>query len=605
MCASSMLMAPGDERECREVRKTCHRCHATAHSLRVGPSLRPQMHTEEPSPVAPDSSTPVEAPPKNGRAGLRHWRHDLLAGLVVSFVSLPLSSGIAIASGAPPIYGIISSIIAGLIFPFVGGSFVTISGPAAGLAPALLVTMAALGGAGDADHVGAGYAMLLVVICMVGVAQVVMSKLGLARFAAVFPASVVEGMLGAIGILILVKALPLALGILEPVHAHGFVEYVREIPHWVAAADTRSVIIATVCLVIFGVLGTSIVRKVALFRTVPAHVFAVAAGVAMAAAFGMGSEFLIAVPANPLSGIQLPDFRGLATSPNLWKAAAIGFFTLTLIDGVESLATAQAIDRIDPFKRKSTPDKVLRAMGISNVGSSLLGGLTVIPGGVKSKTCIEAGGRTLWANFANAMFLLCFLFIAPGIVSLIPKSALGAVLVYTGWKMAHPRIAAHLRSVGNEQFGLYVATVAVTLMTDLLVGVLAGTALKYLYVVGKGTSGSGSRGLTKRLVEPWRDPVTSSEVTDGTHVLEVGRPLVCFNAYRLMERLDSRSGEHPTVIRLAGGATIVDHTAAEALLTSAEEGNGSTIRVEGVDSLSPVSPHQHAVRLRSDLRGSR
>lgn len=150
--------------------------------------------------------------PRNGIAGLKHLRHDLLAGLVVSMVSLPLSSGIAIASGAPPVYGLISAIIAGLVYPFVGGSFVTIAGPAAGLAPALMVTMAALGGAGDADHVGAGYPLLLVVICAVGLIQVVLAALKMARFAAIFPISVVEGMLGAIGLLIIVKSLPMFFG---------------------------------------------------------------------------------------------------------------------------------------------------------------------------------------------------------------------------------------------------------------------------------------------------------------------------------------------------------------------------------------------------------
>ena len=169
--------------------------------------------TEDSSPAAEGGEKP-----QNGLKGFAHFRYDFLAGFVVSLVSLPLSSGIAIASGAPPIYGIISSIIAGLVFPFVGGSFMTISGPAAGLAPALLAIMAALGGAGNADEVGAGYHMLLVVIFVVGIAQVLMARLGLARYAGIFPASVVEGMLGAIGVLILVKALPLFFGYLSLIH---------------------------------------------------------------------------------------------------------------------------------------------------------------------------------------------------------------------------------------------------------------------------------------------------------------------------------------------------------------------------------------------------
>ena len=138
-------------------------------------------------------------------AGLKHWRHDLVAGLVVSLISVPFSLGIAVASGAPPICGLISAIIAGLVLPFLGGSYVTISGPAAGLAPALLAAMLLLG-RGD---LAIGYPLLLVAICLTGLVQVVLAKFKAARFSAIFPSSVVEGMLASIGLLIIAKQLPL------------------------------------------------------------------------------------------------------------------------------------------------------------------------------------------------------------------------------------------------------------------------------------------------------------------------------------------------------------------------------------------------------------
>src|SRR3954447_15080243 len=137
--------------------------------------------------------------PQNGLAGLKHWRHDLLAGLVVSMVSVPFSLGIAVASGAPPICGLISAIIAGLVLPFLGGSFVTVSGPAAGLAPVLLASMLLLG----RGNLVIGYPLLLGAICLTGLAQVVLARFKAARFCALFPASVVEGMLAAIGLLII------------------------------------------------------------------------------------------------------------------------------------------------------------------------------------------------------------------------------------------------------------------------------------------------------------------------------------------------------------------------------------------------------------------
>src|SRR3954465_11131089 len=162
--------------------------------------------------------------PRNGLDGLKHWRHDIVAGLMVSLISLPFSLGIAVASGAPPVSGLISAIIAGLVLPFLGGSYVTISGPAAGLAPALLAAMTILG-KGDLKI---GYPLLLVAICLTGLVQVVLARFKAARFSALFPSSVVEGMLASIGLLIVAKQLPLLIG--HPFHAHEFWGIVAEVP---------------------------------------------------------------------------------------------------------------------------------------------------------------------------------------------------------------------------------------------------------------------------------------------------------------------------------------------------------------------------------------
>jgi MFS superfamily sulfate permease-like transporter len=563
-------------------------------------------------PAAKAAGVPLHAKeaPQNGLKGLKHWRHDLLAGFVVSLVSLPLSSGIAIASGAPPIYGIISSIIAGLVFPFIGGSFVTISGPAAGLAPALMATMIALGGAGDADHVGAGYPMLLAVIFIAGLGQVVMAKLNLARFAAVFPAAAVEGMLGAIGVLILVKALPLFFGFLGTTHAHGFLEYLAEVPHWWAEGDRSALIIGAVTLAIMLAANSALAKRWSLFAKVPPHLFGVAFAVPAAMLMGLkerDARFLITVPENPLSGLSLPDFGGLFTSPELWWAAAVGVMTLMLIDGVESLATAQAIDRIDPFKRQSIPDRLLLSMGLSNMLSSLVGGLTVIPGGVKSKTNIEAGGRTLWANFVNAMFLLVFLFLAPGLVAMLPKAALGAILVYTGWKMMHPSIVRGLATVGKEQVLVYLVTITVTLLTDLLIGVFVGTLVKLLVVAWMRRQGlltaKTPAGPVQVLKELFADPVSSvEELEDGAHVLHVAHPVVSFNAFRLFERVSQeRAAGHQVHIVIEPSSGLVDHTAMEGLHRVEHELEG--VSVDGLQGLQPRGKHPASVRSGVKLAG--
>ena len=547
--------------------------------------------------------------PQNGLAGLKHWRYDLVAGFVVSLVSLPLSSGIAIASGAPPIYGIISSIIAGLVFPFVKGSFVTISGPAAGLAPALLAIMVSLGGAGGADHVGNGYPLLLVVIFLVGVLQVIMARLKLARFAAIFPASVVEGMLGAIGVLILVKALPLFFGFIGHDDNHKFVHMLKETPNWAMQGNHNATAIAVVTLVVMLAAASKTARKIALFRIVPPHMFGVTIGILMSVGLGLGTDnpaYLIQVPADPFSGVQLPAFAELFARTDLWKAAFIGVVTLTMIDGVESLATAQAIDRIDPFRRRSEPNKVLSAMGLSNIFSSLVGGLTVIPGGVKSKTCIEAGGRTLWANFVNAMMLLIFLFIAPGLISLIPKAALGAILVYTGWKMVHPSIGRHLAKIGMEQVALYTLTIVVTLFGGLLEGVIVGTVAKYLligsYSARAARLSRGKLKLSSLLTDVFRDPVGRIDRDGPRAVVHITRPLVCFNAYKLHEDLEHLDHDvTEVVLEIDDSAALIDHTACEAMFSEVDAHENRSLEIRGLGGMQALSSHREAIRLQ-DVR---
>src|ERR1700758_657994 len=182
--------------------------------------------------------------PRNGLAGLKHWRHDLVAGLVVSMISVPFSLGIAVASGAPPICGIVSAIIAGLVLPFLGGSYVTISGPAAGLAPALFAGMIALGhvrlghGGSQSEMLAVGYPLVLVAIAIVGVLQVILAKLKVARLSAIFPAAAIQGMLAAIGLMIIVKQIPLFMGV--KFEAHEFWAVLGEAPRHVQSMSHQT-----------------------------------------------------------------------------------------------------------------------------------------------------------------------------------------------------------------------------------------------------------------------------------------------------------------------------------------------------------------------------
>lgn len=556
-------------------------------------------------------STAINPPldkPQNGIAGFKHLRQDITSGIVVSLVSLPLSSGIAIASGVPPIYGLISAVIAGLIFPFIGGAYMTIAGPAAGLAPALMAIMVAMGGAGDAEHLGAGYPHLLCIIFMVGCLQLVIAGLRLARFAAMIPVSVVEGMLASIGFMIMVKQLPMLFGFTGKVHAHEFFEYVKEAPEFARHMTPMVFGIGAASLAMLFALG-ALAKKVSFLKVVPPQLIAVVFGVALGYFFNLGGvengRFLIKLPETPFHGVHLPHFADLLARQDLWYAAILAVITLTMIDGVESLATALAIDRIDPFRRKSEPNRLLFAMAVCNIASSVVGGLTIIPGGVKSKCNIASGGRTLWANFTNAICLIVYLMVGQAWINMIPKGVLAAVLIFTGWKMCEPLVWRHMAKIGKEQFALFAFTVLVTLLTDLLIGIIAGVVAKYFLNLllcrqAVAASNDDSVSLGRYMLDFFRNPVGKKTVENGEVHLYLDKPLVCFNAMKLEQELSDLPVETKSVcVHLDSRVALIDHTSCETLHYLVESSAHSTtpIKVEGLERMLRLSKHTSSVHI--------
>ncbi len=513
-----------------------------------------------------DSDVSLGEKPQNGIAGLKHIRNDILSGIVVSLVSLPLSSGIAIASGCPPIYGLMSAIIAGLLFPFIGGAYMTISGPAAGLAPALMAVMISLGGAGDAQGVGAGYPFLLVVIFMVGCCQLVISLLGLARYASLIPVAVVEGMLASIGMLIIVKQFKPFFGFTGTVHAHEFYQYVLAIPECATNATTPVFITAMVTLVaLFTFAGLQ--KKVRLFQVLPPQLLAVILGVIVGQVVGLGSlnegKFLMNIPSNLFSSIQTPHFSELFARRDLWYAAFMAVVLLTMIDGVESLATAMAVDRIDPYRRRSNPNRVLMAMAISNIASSMLGGLTIIPGGVKSKVNVAAGGRTLWANFTNSICLILYIAVGYKLINMIPLGVLASVLLFTGWKMCEPAVWRHMAHIGKEQLGIFTFTLVATLATDLLWGIIAGVAAKFVlnaWLVRKSLKAQPATAAQKSsLLDLFANPVGRKEWIDGEYHIHVEKPVVWLNSRKLRKELNNLpSNARSVVLHMDAPVTVIE-----------------------------------------------
>jgi MFS superfamily sulfate permease-like transporter len=544
-------------------------------------------------------------------AGLKHWRYDLRSGFMVAMISLPFSMGIAITSGASPVCGIVSAIIAGLVLPFLGGSYVTISGPAAGLAPALFAGMIMLGGAmlgreaKQDELLRVGYPLVLVAICLAGLVQLVLARMKVARLSSIFPAAAIEGMLASIGLLIIVKQIPLFMGV--KFEAHEFWEILEEVPHHFSSVSWNVFVLGMVSLAVLFALAAIPSR---FLKVMPPPVWVFFLGTLVSQFFlHLDKPYLIDVPEAPLKHrVVLPNFADAFGHSALWLPLAYLVFLLVLIDGTESLTTILAVDKIDPYRRRSDPDRTLQAMGVSNVASSMLGGLTIIPGIVKSTANIMGGGRTQWANFYNACFLLVFLVFGRDLINMVPKTILAAILVFVGFKLCRPKVWRHVASIGSEQLLIFTITVLVTLSTDLLVGIAVGIAAKFVLsavltfsVTRRSPAGGYPRQALRCLMDLFRDPVTHREAQGNVYRLSFGRPLSCFNllhVYRAFAGIPAEARE--VHLELGDGVTLIDHTSCTQLLNFAHEyeqnGKGK-VEIHGLDRLRMRSDYESCMRV--------
>lgn len=547
-----------------------------------------------------------EAIPAAGLAGLQYWRHDLVAGLQVALLWTPFSLGVALASGAPAIAGLISAIVAGLLYPLLGGSHVTVSGPAAALAPVLLWGMLLLG-QGD---LAVGYPLVLVAIVLTGILQLLLAALRAGQYAAMLPATVVEAMLAAIGIMIILRQLPPLLGA-PAMPSQSVLHSLANLPQQLVQTQWLVAAIGLISLASMFALR----RKVSgLWRWVPAAIFVAGLGVLAGFVFDLDAALRIRMPDNVLDGIHLPAFAQLLARPELWLTMALVVFTFTLIDGVESVASVKAVDKIDPWRRKSDANKTLRAMGVCNLASGMIGGLTVIPNAVPSRANIEAGARTLWSNLYSGLFLLLFVLALPGLLARIPLAAIAGILIYIGWRLCEPALFARMLAIGRDRFVVFTGTVAAILLTDLLLGMLIGVAIElvlllYLLMPSLRYVLTGRLDPRASLALLWtnfsglfRSPVIKhrTELHDGQtwHVLTMGS-LVGFNLLPLEKLLARLPPSEGLRLRFTESARIIDHTAVEFLQHVEEEAaaHGRPFAIDGSAHFHAFSAHPLAARM--------
>jgi MFS superfamily sulfate permease-like transporter len=410
----------------------------------------------------------VTVPPKTGLAGLKeNWRSDLQSGFLVFLVALPLSLGIATASGFPPSAGMITAIIGGLVVSRINGSYLTINGPAAGL---IVVVLAAVQTLGEGDAL-AGYRYTLAAIVAASVLQVLMGVFKLGQLSSFFPASVVHGMLAAIGIIIIATQAHVMLGV-TPEPGNLF-STIAQIPHSLLNMKPDIVLISFLGLLIL-VIWPQIKSRIL------APVMGVLIGIVFAWHFDLdqdaaasGANYLVAIPDNFLVSFYFPDFSKVFTV-TFWEAV----ISISLVGSLESLLSTAAVDKLDPYKRCSDLDRDLKAVGLGNVITGLVGGLPMIAEIVRSSANIDNGAKTAWANFFHGLILLLFVVLFPRLINSIPLASLAALLVYTGYRLASPKTFFQVLDVGKEQLFIFIVTIMGVLATDLLMGVALGIVAK-------------------------------------------------------------------------------------------------------------------------------
>ena len=439
------------------------------------------------------TSTLEFSTPSTGLRGLKeNWRHDILAGFQIFLIALPLCLGIAMASNFPPMAGITAAMVGGLLVSRINGSYVTISGPAAGL---IVVTLSAVQTLGEGDPMS-GYRLALAAVVCAGALQTLLGLLKVGNLSAFFPSSVVHGMLAAIGVIIMAKQIHTVLGV-KP-EAGEIFNTIGEIPHSLVNLNPEIACIGIVSLLLM-ILWPQI--KLRYLKMLPAPIIVVLVGMALGQIFDLdhqhkyfihfpedhvytvGPSFLVAIPMNFLKGFYFPDFSKIGTL-QFW----IIVVTICLVSSIESLLSAAAIDKLDPFQRQSNLNRDLSGLGIGSSVSGFLGGLPMISEIVRSSANIDNGARTGWSNFFHGLFMLSFVALFPKLIHEIPLASLAALLVYTGYRLASPREFAKTLDIGVEQLALFMLTIIAVLATDLLIGVGIGIAAKIAIHMIRGVS---------------------------------------------------------------------------------------------------------------------
>ncbi len=513
---------------------------------------------------------------------------------MVSLIALPLGLGLALASEAPPISGIIAAVVGGMVVAILGGSNVTIAGPGNGLVIVLLGAITTLGG-GDMYQ---GYLFTLAAIVVSGVLMMLLGFLKMGRLADFFPASAIEGMLAAIGLGILSKQFHIMVGNNDA--SGSIIALLGKIPSAIIAlfqnADMSMLIAATIGIISLLIMIFYSKIRNPYFHLVPAPMWILILSIGFSyffvwtdAPYPLSAEYLVNIPDDAIRNLAFPDF-----SKVMQKDFILAVLAITLIASIESLLSIKAVDKLDPLSRRSNVNKDLKALGLATTLSGFVGGLNVVTVIARSSVNVNNGATNRSANFFHALFLVLFIVLFQDQLRRIPLAALAAILVFTGYKLATPKTLQKIAKIGKEQIVIFLATLLTTLFTNLITGIGVGILVTFIIHVLMNKS------VTLFLSHVSKPNVLlfkEKDIDGGNFYVSIKYFCNFLNFYKLKNKLDVIP-ENQNVVLDFSLCNFVDHTVMEGLenYTDTFAKKGGSIEIIGLDKHGADSTHPFAIR---------
>lgn len=507
------------------------------------------------------------------------WRQDLPASIVVFFVAVPLCLGIALASGAPLFSGIIAGIVGGIVVGIASGSPLGVSGPAAGLAVIVLTSIAALG----------SWPTFLLAVVLAGILQLILGFAKAGFIAYFFPSSVIKGMLTGIGLLIILKQIPHALGYdKDAVGDDSFFQFDGEntfssIIKALEVFTPGAVLIGALSIAILILWDKALINKHKIFQLIQGPIVVVILGIVMNYLFQIGTlnfslaeDQVVRLPvANNLtdffSFFTFPDFSAI-TNFKVWEIAVV----LAVVASLETLLCVEATDKMDPQKRVTPTNRELKAQGLGNIVSGFIGGLPITQVIVRSSANISFGGKTKMSAILHGVFLLISAITIAGLLNMIPLASLAAILIMVGYKLAKPALFKQMYKLGWEQFIPFAATVVGILATDLLKGITIGILFGIFYTLRHSYRNS----------HYMKETVTTK---DGhkVHHLVLAEEVSFFNKANVIKELEEIPANSKVIIDCSNSKAIA-HDVLELIKDYEIQAKARNITVEKIKFIEPA-----------------